>query len=219
MKSWAEREVEIACEKERKASGTPEGEWDYGCACYESALKAYNSLVEDDHSGMSWSLTKNILVRLMNRQPLTPIEDTDDIWHKHGRLKDQDYDTYQCRRMSSLFKRIYDDGRIVYGDNDRVTCVDINNGSTYGFGLVTRVIDEMFPITMPYMPNKGYKVYCDDFLSKPDNGDFDTVGLIYMVDPEGKTVALDKFYGDVDGKFVEITKEEYEKRKAGRVRG
>ena len=37
--TWAEKEVEIACENERKASGTKEGEWDYGCACYESALK------------------------------------------------------------------------------------------------------------------------------------------------------------------------------------
>ena len=47
-KSWAEREVEIACKHE-----TPDrkpGEWDYGCFCYESALKALKSLYEDGHS-------------------------------------------------------------------------------------------------------------------------------------------------------------------------
>ena len=46
LTEWAENEVKIACERERKSSGNS-GEWDYGCACYESALKAYKSLMED----------------------------------------------------------------------------------------------------------------------------------------------------------------------------
>lgn len=46
MKSWAEREVEIACKHENP--DRKEGEWDYGCACYESALKAFKSLMEDE---------------------------------------------------------------------------------------------------------------------------------------------------------------------------
>lgn len=41
LQSWAEREIEIACKHERGDSGSKDGEWDYGCACYESALKAY----------------------------------------------------------------------------------------------------------------------------------------------------------------------------------
>lgn len=50
MELWVENEVRIACEHERKASGTKEEEQDYGCACFESALKAYRSLLEDGHS-------------------------------------------------------------------------------------------------------------------------------------------------------------------------
>ena len=75
MSEWAKREVEIACKKENP---NWDGEsFDYGCACYQSALKAYLSLCEDEHSGMSFSLTKNILVRLMEGNPLTPITDED----------------------------------------------------------------------------------------------------------------------------------------------
>ena len=39
---WAEKEIKIACKKEN-----PEWDgksFDYGCACYQSALKAFKSL-------------------------------------------------------------------------------------------------------------------------------------------------------------------------------
>ena len=55
MKDWAKREIELACKKEN-----PEWDgksFDYGCACYQSALKAYECLMEDVHSGMSYGFT------------------------------------------------------------------------------------------------------------------------------------------------------------------
>lgn len=76
---WAKREVELACKRENP--NKKPGEFDYGCACYESALKALNSLAEDGHSGFSMSITKQILNRLIDGKPLTPIEDTDDVWN------------------------------------------------------------------------------------------------------------------------------------------
>lgn len=75
MTTWAEREVELACKKENPER--KEGEFDYGCACYESALKAFKSLMEDGHSGSSIHLTKEILVRLIEGKVLTPIEEGD----------------------------------------------------------------------------------------------------------------------------------------------
>ena len=78
MKEWAEREIRIACERER--GNKPEDEWDYGVACYESAFKAFQSLLEDGHSGFSLGLTQNILNRLIDGKPLTPIEDVPEIW-------------------------------------------------------------------------------------------------------------------------------------------
>lgn len=103
---WAKREVKIACKKENP--NRKEGEFDYGCACYESAIKAFESLCEDGHSGFSIKMTQAILVRLLDGQPLTPIEDTDDVWNKCSRPKDGP-EVYQCKRMSSLFKDIYAD--------------------------------------------------------------------------------------------------------------
>ena len=50
LQEWAKNEVEIACKRENP--DRKEGEFDYGCACYESALKAFESLCEDGHSGI-----------------------------------------------------------------------------------------------------------------------------------------------------------------------
>ena len=79
MLNWAKREVKIACEKENP--NKKDGEFDYGCACYESALKAFETLCDDGHSGLSIKITQSILNRLIDGKPLTPIEDTDDVWN------------------------------------------------------------------------------------------------------------------------------------------
>lgn len=212
MKEWAKREVEIACERERKASGTPEGEWDYGCACYESALKAYNLLSEEGHSGMSWSITKNILIRLMNGQPLTPIEDTDDVWGEERKYKGDDYTSYQCLRMSSLFKHVYDDGRVTYTDVNRNYCVDIDSMDvSYTTGLCRDILDEMYPITMPYIPPmKPYKVVCETLLTDRKNGDFDIKAVLYIVDPENNRIDINRYFdGRGEGDWKEIDWEEW----------
>ena len=108
MKEWAKREIELACKHER--GDMPENEWDYGCACYESAYKAYQSLMEDGHNGMSIGFTKNILNRLIDGKPLTAIYDTPDVWNDVT-YRSEEYRSYQCRRMSSLFKDVYHDHR------------------------------------------------------------------------------------------------------------
>ena len=85
MSDWAKKEVELA--KIIEAKDLKEGEFDYGGACYDSALKAFNSLTEDGHSGMSIKIAKQILNRLIDGSPLTPIEDREDIWVIIGKEK------------------------------------------------------------------------------------------------------------------------------------
>lgn len=215
---WAE--VEIACEKENSIK--KDGEFDYGCACYESALKAFKTLCDDGHSGLSIKITQSILNRLINRQPLTPIEDTDDIWYECHHYEDG-HKLYQCKRMSSLFKDVYADGTVEYSDNSRLYCVNIHNqNDTYSSGLVRRIVDKMFPITMPYIPGKPIKVYCEDFLTDKKNGDFDTVGVFYALKTENgeqKKIEINRFFREpkdneklIHG-WVEISKEEYMQRK------
>ena len=211
MKEWAKREVEFACKRENP--NRKEGEFDYGCACYESALKAFNCLMEDGHSGMSIGITKSILNRLIEGKCLTPIEDTEDIWNYIHDSKDGGK-CYQCKRMSSLFKNVYPDGTVTYKDIDRVVKIDMNTGTTWHSGLVDRIIDELYPITMPYIPaDKPFKVYCEDFLTDSKNGDYDTVGVIYGIDPNGSRFEINRYFKDGDKDMIEINKEEYEERR------
>ena len=217
MKEWAEREVQIACKRENP--DRKEGEWDYGCACYESALKAFNSLMEDGHSGTSIVFTKQILDRLIDGKPLTPIEDTEDVWNECVRT-DREYTTYQCKRMSSLFKDVYPDGSVKYSDTDRVIGIDIDNDSTWSSGFIRDIIDEMYPITMPYSGEDLYKVYIQDCLYDPKNGDYDTRAILHIKTPNDKIIRVNRYFKESDSRFIEIDREEYmaRLRKSKRVR-
>ena len=220
MQTWAEKEIEIACKLEREASGVKNDDWDYGCACYESALKAYKSLIEDGHSGFSIVMIKHILNRLIDGKPLTPIEDTPDIWNDISDIigLNGEVVNYQCKRMSSLFKYVYADGTVKYKDIDRCYCVDINiTEVTYYSSLVQRIIDEMFPITMPYFPGKPIKVYCEDLLTDRKNGDFDTVGIFYAIKPDGEKVEINRFFKESEDGWKEIDVTEYIKRKGEQI--
>lgn len=213
MNEWAKREIEIACKRER--GDKPDTDWDYGCACYESAYKAFKSLLDDDHSGMSIMFTKNILNRLIDGKPLTVIEDTPDVWNEveiHT-----DYRSYQCKRMSSLFKDVYPDGRIEYHDINHCRCVnrDDPDGFAWSNGFISRIIREKYPIKMPYYPaSKPMMVYCTECLSDPKNGDFDTIGVWYVLKPDGDKDTIERFFkeSNTETGWEEISKQEYFER-------
>lgn len=220
MTDWAEQECRIACKKENPDFNFDSEDFDYGCSCYKSALKAYKSLCEDGHSGASWGFTKRILERLMSGQPLTPITDDDffinnidrvpslggDKWLEERGLKSD----IQCPRMSSLFREERLDGTVTYHDNERYYYRNIENPSdTYNSGA--EFLDKMFPITMPYSPRRDkYEIFAQTFLTDERNGDFDTKGILYMITPEGNRVDLNIYKTEKNGKFVDISKEEYE---------
>lgn len=196
MSEWARKEIEIACKKE--ASDRKECEWDYGCSCYESALKAFESLCEDGHSGYSFSVTRNILTRLMNHYPLTPIED-DETWGESD----------QCARMSSLFREKDENGNTIYSDVDRVICIDTEDGCTFTNGFITRMIDKMFPIKMPYYPNGKYHVEVEHLSTTNDPDSFDTIIIHSIKHPDGHTTKdFIAFAEDVEGKLHKISEEE-----------
>lgn len=220
MTEWAEREIAAACKRENPDW---DGEsFDYGCACYQSALKAYKSLMEDEHSGFSFGITKNILIRLLNNIPLSPITDDDfsinemdndlsiggDKWLKERGLKSD----IQCSRRTSLFRYEHLDGTITYHDNDRAYCKDINSGWTFS-GYPSRIVDDMFPITMPYTPSdKMYKVNVQEFLLDPKNGDYDHQRVVSVVTPDGEEILINNpkyIQREVNGKMESCTLEEW----------
>lgn len=214
MKDWGRREIEIAVARERAEDGTEEGEFSYGGACYESAYKAFESLLEDGHSGMSIGFTKAILNRLIDGRPLTPIEDVEENWNDVSHFGPEvAYKKYQCNRMYSLFKYVYPNGSVRYRDNDRYYCKDIRNDTTYTYSLVTDILDELYPITMPYIPADKPYVFLVEELKLQDNpGDFDTFVIHSLQRPDGTVEELNRYYTeDTTGRMVQITAEEYEK--------
>ena len=216
IKSWAEKEVEIACKRERELSGSTD-EWVYGCACYDSALKAYRSLMEDGHSGMSIGLTQQILNRLLESKPLTPIEDTEDDWYEVSQFNGSDEELashYQCKRMSSLFKYVSSDGSVSYKDINAYTFIYVDNPNVaWHNSFLSEVLHEMFPITMPYYPEGTRKVFCKELLTDSQNGDYDTICIFHALGPNGERISVNRYFKEDDGKWVEIDVTEYKERK------
>jgi hypothetical protein len=117
--------------------------------------------------------------------------------------------------MSSLFKDIHPDGAVTYNDNDRVVCYDIDDERNvpYHNGLVSGIIDEMFPITMPYCGGPNYKVYCSTLLTDEKNGDFDTRAVIHAANSDtGEIIQINRYFKESGNRWVEISKEEYFER-------
>lgn len=215
MIEWAEKEVELACKRE-----APDGEWNYGCDCYASALRAYKSLCKDDHSGMSWGITKDILVRLMDGDPLTPIEDTDDIWNDLGHFSGLRYTMYQCKRRSGLFKDVYDDGHTEYSDVDRFRCYNPDDPNKIPFynGFITGIANKYRPIIFPYCPDNTnkYKIQVVESLYRNNDGhcDFDTLAILGMENlAKTEYVPINRYYiAGIGQEPTEISEQEYKDR-------
>ena len=207
VEKWAEEEIRLACNIKDE----------YARACYDSAIRAYKSLMKDGHSGASIHVTHGILNRLIDMKPLTAIEDVPEVWNDISMWKSDEgtVEQYQCKRMSSLFKDIYDDGTVKFTDVNRVSCIDIDCPIiSWHCHLGDNIVDELFPIEMPYYPTKDpYKLYKEDFLVDPENGDYDTQGFFYLITPYGDRIEVNKFYKEQDEGWAEIGVEEYNDRK------
>lgn len=206
MLEWAENEVKIASN----------GEDCYGCGCYGSALKAYKSLLDDDHSYASFGITATILKRLLSEYPLTPIEDTPETWNEHELplYSDGSIVDYQCKRMHSLFKRVNNKtGEVTYRDINRTVFIDYNGGRWMS-GLADEYIDSLYPVKLPYYPMGRYEVYGRSFSTTAEAGCYDTVYFDKHKTPDGIIYPIDKYYKETENGWVETDKEEYESRLA-----
>lgn len=212
MLEWAKNEVAIASNRER--GDKPECEWDYSCACYNSAMRAFESLLRDDHSGMSIGFTKAILDRLIDGKPLTPIEDTEEVWGSPY-IESFGSKQYQCKRMSSLFKHVAPDGSVTYNDIDRYYCTSNKNPHKRWYnGFVAKIYNEMYPLTLPYMPSSRPDVIvCDKLLTDRKNVDYtyqyDILAILYIKKADGEIVDVNRYFTVNDASVMEISPEEY----------
>lgn len=205
---WAENEIRLA----KAASGNDE----YFSLCCDSAIKAFQSLMNDGHSGCSIAITMDILNHLVSNKPLTPITENDTFSKECGCPYDNAVD-YQCDRMSSLFKTVQSDGTIKYTDINRITVYDVDSvNQNIGFhnGFVSNIIHDMFPIILPYTPEK-IKVYVAECIADQKNcdGDFDTIGVFNVVKSDGTEIQINRYFKvDDASKSTEIDREEYDIR-------
>lgn len=209
LETWAENEIKIAIEL---------AECDYVAECYKSAHKAFKSLLEDGHSGASICLTKDFLNKLIDGRPLTPIEDTEDVWNMI--YTDDDCTQYKCNRCPSLFKYVYDDGQIEYNDSNRIVCAEVikdDDGREtelrFYNGFISSIVNKIFPIEFPYIsPKNPYKVYIEDFLYDTKNGDYDTLWITHLIKPTGEKVEINRYFKESEDSYIEISSEEFDER-------
>lgn len=216
---WAQNEVDLVVKyemaEEQKCAeieGRPvdESGINYAEGCYMSALRAYEMLCKDGHSGASFGFTRNILIKLLYEIPLTPILGTEDEWY-------ESYGKETNLRRSSLFRCKNEDGTYRYFDVDRVTCVeDMGDHKSYSHSsLVSRMINELEPITMPYCPKKEHiLVNIKTFDSiNAEIGSYDTIGVLDYTNPgEKDSHDINRYFKEVGNKMVEIGYDEYSER-------
>lgn len=212
MYDWARQEVQLA-KAELKRNKNDEAQ--YMIACYDSALRAYEKLMKDGHSGTSFAITRGILEKLMNEIPLMPLEDTEIMWNHAYDCENES--VFQHKRMPSVFKMVNKKtGAVRFSDNDRILCKNLlGPDSTYFYSnFISRIIDGMFPIEFPYTPTKEkYIVYVTEFLMDSANGDFDTMNLVSVKLPTGDARPLNLYYKEENGRWSLITQDEWIGRK------
>lgn len=212
MYDWARQEVQLA-KAELKRNKNDEAQ--YMIACYDSALKAYEKIAKAGYSGTSFTITREILEKLIYEIPLTPVEDKEIMWDYIYNCENEA--TFQHKRMPSLFKMVNKKtGIIRFSDVNRILCKNpVDTSSAYfSNGFITKIIDGMFPIEFPYMPTKEkYIAYVTEFLMDPVNGDFDTMNLVSVKLPTGEIRPINLHYKEENGRWSLITLDEWIGRK------
>ena len=210
---WAKREVELA-KNEALKSGSDNCSAHYICECLNSALKAFNSLREDGHSGASMEQMLMFLQRLVRGLPLTPI-DEDTTWVKSS-VSESGTITYQCARMTSLFKDVDREGNITYSDVNRVVCVnkDDPQAPVWYNGFVSKIVNSIYPIKFPYYTSSDPIIAYVSQHTTSVTEDFDTMCIDSVKLNNGETVEVKKFFKEDTNtnSWVEIDEEEYNRR-------
>ena len=230
MINWARNEIKLACINRIKQDfefsfgegKVPDVRRTYDqLSCYQSALDAYELMMNAEKSGSSFTMATIILNTLIDWKPLTPLQGTDDEWEKLGEdryVSDHVNTCYRNKRYISLFKYVYDDGHVEYEDIKRVQCIkkydDCTFSSKYYMSYIAKLVNKMYPIEFPYMPEKrAYVAVLKEYLYDPKNGDYDTIHFIELRKPDGTDDAIGRFFAEDDEVGMrEIDWQEFTKR-------
>lgn len=206
---WAQREIEIACENERKQCQKEpdyqEGNEDYGITCYQAAGELLKVFEAQGHSGYSAQLVKQIFSRLVDGKPLTPVTDEDNQWMEYAQYlsADDGIRRYQHKRMSSLFKQVDVDGKVSINDIDRVKVYDKEIKACYSTRFLDNLINEIWPINFPY---SGEKIRVN--LEETSGKGTPYCNIMYVakaIKDDGAEVLIDRYFTEnADGSYAEL---------------
>lgn len=217
LKNWALKEIDLA-----KNLEGDENEY------YNAAYLAFCDFLDRTEHLDKPGIAKMIFTQLLHKEPLTPIEDDEDNWvivegfDPAAGNDNPGWTIYQCKRRPTLFKKVtYDrktgekDG-VKFSDTGRYICIDINTEQMYTGGIGPAILDELFPISMPYSPLGKIKIFTEDFKCHEDfDGDFDTVGILYFRMPDGQMKEIKRCFKEdyKTHEMKEINMTEYLARK------
>lgn len=185
---------------------------------YEEAEKILLKLLSEDYGMNNIHEIMSIIGRLVNRKPLTPIEDKEEEWYVEKKpILPKNCKGISCgNRITPLVKYTKMDDEVKYIDMDRVECVNLKTRKVFESSFITELVYNMYPITLPYyIPDKNYRVYLsfDDRVAEwVVLGIFRAVWVERLETPNGDIVPIDKCFkyklGN-GGNYIEITKDEY----------
>lgn len=208
-----EVEYAIECEREGAIKDDDFAFLNYAIECYRSALRAYETMAADGHSGMSWGLTRQIFNRLAEGKPLKKLNSYDDRpeeWEERSNWTFADVIVFGNTRYPSLSYRVSLRDEASYHDIDRWVFEEIDNPHvSWNIGFLANYLDEKFPIQFPYNPTT-IRVRIEELLTDPAHGDYDAQRIIDFVDPEtGETIKVDACFAETDGVWQEIGKKKW----------
>ena len=226
MKEWARREVDLAKERlNDKDQIVKEMVFEE----YEAAYRSYCNFLDEYEKLENTKIIKTVFSQLLHEENLSPIVDSEDDWTLVEGFDpavgndNPGWSIYQCKRRSSMFKKVTYDRKtgevdeITFRDIDRAVCIDINKADCmYTGGMGPLVLDEMMPITLPYSPCGKIRIFTEDFKYHEDcEGDLDTVGVLYFRMPDGTMKEVKRYFKEdhETKQMVEITQSEYLSRK------
>ena len=135
MKEWARREVDLAKawlnDEDLEAKETMSEE-------YEAAYRSFCNFLDEFEKLKDARIIKTVFTQLLYEENLSPIVDSEDDWtlvegfDPAVGCDNPGWSIYQCKRRSSLFKKVVYDQKtdevdeITLRDIDRAVCIDIN---------------------------------------------------------------------------------------------
>lgn len=212
---WQEKAVERAIEEAKEKCCDP----DSVIQIYQTALSAFKGAAITGHAYENTRNLKNAFGRLADRLPLVAIEIYSDYWEDSHKLEDGTVIAH-AKGYESLYKSVDPNGKISFHDDRRVKCVNVLSETQMPHlsCFIRDIIDEMYPIHFPYYPiDKQFILLVESFACDPDNEMDDTLAILCVTHPDGKTQdPINRYFkqdASTNNEIVEIYQSEYDYRK------